>query len=251
MKLRFAMSLGILLPFFAFSQYCPPTSGKLGEYSPFHVTAGYGITKMYGDINNNSAIGGAGTIQLDYQFIRGLYIGVETQFGSLKTEVNSNAEPRQSHNSYFAGGLVLTAHPFQLVAKRNYMHRKLADDILESFFVGVGSFYLINNYDHIYRNVNDPSTYGPIEDFDENQQPIFKTRTRTLILPSLNVGSVIPLTQRSYHNANILSLVVKAQFNFGQNDLLDGYTPYNSNGRVVEAENDVYNFYSLGLRYSF
>lgn len=251
MKLRFAMSLGILFPFFAFSQYCPPLSGKLGEYSPFHVTASYGITKIYGDINSNSAIGSAGTIQLDYQFIRGLYIGIETQFGSLKTEVNSNAEPRQSHNNYFAGGFVLTAHPFQLAAKQSYMHRRLTDDILESFFVGVGSFYLINNYDYIYRNVNDKSTYGPVEAYDENQEPVFITRTRTLILPSLNVGTVIPLSPRTYHKSNLLSLVVKAQLNFGQNDLLDGYTPHDSNGRRIETADDVYNFYSLGLRYSF
>lgn len=233
------------------AQYCPPLSGKLGEFNSFHVTAGYGITKMYGDVGNNSALGSAGTIQLDYQFLRGLYIGLESQFGSLKTEVKSNAEPRQSQNNYIAGGIVLTAHPFALLSNKSYMHRSLIDNIVESIFVGVGSFYVVNNYDYVYRSITDLSTYGPIDSFDEDDDPIFKTRTRSLILPSLNVGSVIPLNQNTLSKTKMLSLVLKAQVNFGQNDVLDAYTPYGSNGRVIEAANDVYNFYSLGLRYSF
>lgn len=235
----------------ASAQYCPPLSGKLGGYNSFHVTAGYGITKMYGDVGNNSALGSAGTIQLDYQFVRGLYVGLESQFGSLKTEVKSNADPRQSQNNYLAGGVVLTAHPFALLSNKKFIHRRLVDDIVESIFVGVGALYVINNYDYVYRSIIDLSTYGPIDSFDEDDDPIFKTRTRSLILPSLNVGSVIPLNQNSLSRSNMLSLVLKAQLNFGQNDVLDAYTPYGPNGIVVEAANDVYNFYSLGLRYSF
>lgn len=245
----------LLLSIFCFNlvsaQYCPPLSGKLGEYNSFHVTAGYGVTKMYGDVSNNSDVGYAGTIQVDYQFFPGLYIGLESQFGSLKTNVNSNEDPRQSHNNYLAGGLVLTAHPFLLLSDTKVHRRQLIDVIVESIFVGVGSLYVVNNYDNIYRSLINYSTYGAIDHFDEDGDAVFKSRTRSLIFPSINVGSVIPLNQNSLTKSNILSLVLKAQMNFGRNDLLDGYTPYNSAAVRIQGQSDVYSFYSLGLRYSF
>ena len=71
------------------AQYCPPLSGKVGETKRFHITAGYGITQLYGDVNENNAVGSSGTITVDYQFRKGLLIGIESQFGSLITEVTN------------------------------------------------------------------------------------------------------------------------------------------------------------------
>ena len=233
-----------------FAQYCPPLSGKIGEKKSFHITAGYGFTKMYGDISNNSALGSAGTIQVDYQLKKGLYVGVESQFGKLKTEVSSNADARQSINDYTAAGVVATIHPFELLAKRRSHLQTATDVFLNSFFVGVGTLYVINNYDQVYRNFNDLSSYGPIEGYDENDDPIFHTRTRSLVLPSLNFGINVPLIY-GYSNDYMLSLVLKGQVNYAQNDVVDAYTPYDSQGVRIQGESDVYNFYSLGIRYSF
>ncbi len=250
MRILLIISLGICMPFFAFSQYCPPLSGKVGETKLFHITAGYGITKLYGDVKSNNAFGSAGTINLDYQIKKGLLIGLESQFGSLRTEVTNTADPRQSHNDYMAGGLRVLIHPFSFFSKNSYL-RSYSDVLLESLYLGVGSLYIINHYEYIYHNVNDYSTYGMVKGFDSSGDPIFEDRTRTLILPSLNLGSSIPLNNQLLSSGPVLSLVVNGQFNFGRNDALDGYTPYGANGRLSQGKDDFYSFYSLGLRYSF
>jgi hypothetical protein len=232
------------------AQYCPPLSGKLGETKRFHITAGYGITQLYGDVHNNNAIGSSGTITVDYQIKKGLLIGVESQFGSLITEVINSDNPKQSHNDYMAGGFRVIMHPFSFFSKKSYL-RSFKDVILESLYVGVGSLYIINHYDYIYHNPANYSTYGMVEGYDNSGLPIFKDRTRTLILPSMNLGAVLPLNNQLTSNGPALSLVINSQFNMGQNDVLDGYTPYSINGNPSKSANDFYNFYSLGLRYSF
>jgi len=232
------------------AQFCPPLSGKLGETKKYHITAGYGITKIFGDVNQNTALGSAGTVAIDYQIKKGLLIGIESQFGSLRTEVSTTADPRQSHNNYFAGGLRLTMHPFGFFSRRNYL-TSYGDVLLESLYVGVGSLIVSNKYDYIYHNVNDLSSYGMIKEFDSNDHPIFEDRTQSLIFPSVNIGAAVPLNNKMNNNGPILSLVINAQFNMSQNDVLDGYTPYGANGKVMQGANDFYNFYSLGIRYSF
>lgn len=248
--MRFSLLLSILffIPSLSIAQYCPPLSGKVGDAKLFHVTVGYGITKLYGDVSANSALGSAGTITFDYQIKKGLFVGIESQFGSLRTEVSESADSKQSHNDYLAGGVRVSFHPFAFFSKNNYS-RSYSDLLLESLYVGVGSLYVINNNDYIFRNVSDYSTYGVIEGYSNSGEPIFKDRTRTLILPSLNFGTVLPLNNQNMNRS--LSLVLMGQLNFGQNDFLDGYTPYDSTGKLIEGANDVYNFYSLGFRYSF
>ena len=240
--------------FFApvYAQFCPPMSGKVGEKKLFHITAGFGITKLYGDLGDNDALGSAGTILVDYQVKKGLFVGIESQFGRLLTEAsdNFNANAKQSHNNYMAGGFRVTFHPFGFFANKKYL-QSYTDVLLESLYVAAGSLYIINNYDYVYRNLNDFSTYGDIAGRDNNGDIIFSDRTRTLILPSLNVGTVLPLNNTLSNTGPVLSLVANAQVNFGGNDLLDGYTPYDGNGRLIPGNNDMYNFYSLGLRYSF
>lgn len=252
MRLLLILSVLITTPLLAISQYCPPLSDKADGGRQFHITVGYGITRLYGDVNENNALGSAGTIKFDYSFIKGLYFGLESQFGSLKTDAINSAVPRQSDNDYIAGGVVATIHPFEFFSGKKYGRPTFGDLFAESLFIGVGALYVINNYDYIYRDVNNPSTYGVIEEVNEYGYPTFKERTRSLVLPSLNFGTAFPLNyQHNNYRGNVLSAVLKAQINFSGNDALDGYTPYNSDGTLINSANDVYNFYSLGLRYSF
>lgn len=252
MRHLFILSFLFITPLLVFSQYCPPLSGKADGGRQFHITAGYGITKLYGEVHNNNALGTAGTIKVDYSYIRGLYIGLESQFGALRTESINSGDPRESHNDYIAGGLVATLHPFEFFTDRKYSRPTFGDLFLESLFVGVGALYIINNYDYIYRDVNNLNTYGEIEEINEYGYPSFKERTRSFIFPSLSFGTALPLNyQYNNYRGNVLSVVLKGQINFAGNDLLDGYSPYTSEGNLAKSANDVYNFYSLGLRYSF
>jgi hypothetical protein len=234
----------------ASAQYCPPLSGKTGEILKFHVTAGYGVTRLYGEVNQNEKYGSAGTILADYQIRKGLMVGLESQFGSLSAGSKQNNNVLETHNNYIAGGVRLTFFPVGFFSKQKII-RNYSTVLLESMYLAVGSLYVVNNYDYVYRNVLDGRTYGEIAGTDENDNPIFKDRTRTLILPSLNAGLLIPLNNPMSTSSSRISLVLNGQINFGNNDNLDGYVPRTDSGRVVEGKNDVYNFYSLGLRYSF
>lgn len=236
--------------FAQYSKYCPPLYGKIGDKRPYHITAGYGVTKLYGDINNNTAIGSAATLQFDYQVLNGLYIGIESQAGVLRTDVKTTADPRQSENDYLAGGLVATIHPFEMILGSNQRTRNPINGVLNSIFVGLGALYVINNYDNIYRSASDFTTYGPIAAYDQNNEPIFETRTNSFVFPSLNFGLNIPLIN-VYDYEYTLSLIIKGQLNYANNELLDGYVPHDSQGVRYPSENDMYNYYSLGIRYSF
>ncbi|MCA5003760.1 hypothetical protein [Sphingobacterium bovistauri] len=232
------------------AQYCPPLVGKVGEIKRFHITGGYGVTSTYGDISENEEYGSAGTILVDYQFTKGVLIGLESQFGTLISGSSQNANVMQSHNNYFAGGFRLSFFPFSFFSNKKVL-TNYSSVILESLYLGVGSLYIINSYDYVYRDYNQPKTFGTIAGYNDIGEPIFRDRTRSLILPSMNVGCLIPLKSNMSQSGSLLSLVLNAQSNFSQDDELDGYTPYGSDGSLVEGKNDVYNFYSLGLRYSF
>lgn len=252
MRLLFILSFLITTPLFALAQYCPPLSGKADGGRQFHITAGYGITRMYGEVNDNNTLGKAGTVKIDYSYFKGLYFGLEAQFGSLLTRNMRGTDSRASHNDYLAGGLVATFHPFEFFLDRKFTRPTFSELFLESLFVGVGALYVVNNYDYIYRNVSNLGTYGEIEYIDEFGNPTFKERTNSFVFPSLNFGTALPLNYPYNNNGgNVLSVVLKAQVNFAGNDLLDGYLPYDTKRGALQSANDVYNYYSLGLRYSF
>lgn len=233
-----------------YAQYCPPLVGKLGNDNKFHITAGYGITSTYGDVSENEEFGSAATILIDYQVKRGFLVGLESQFGSLISGSTQNNNVMQSHNNFFAGGFRITFSPYSFFSSKKIL-TSYSSAVLESFYIATGSLYVINSYDYVYRDLNDTKTYGPVSGRDENGNYVFRDRTRTLILPTLNAGTVFPLKSNTSVSGSFLSLVLNAQFNFGWNDLLDGYVPYNTDGTLHQGKNDVYNYYSLGLRYSF
>ena len=250
--MRYFLFLFVFLStiFNTFGQLCPPRSGKFGESKIFNITAGYGITKVFGDVNANNSFGSAGVLKFDYLLKKGIYLGAEGQLGNLITQVRNSSNPIQSQNDYSALGLSLSIHPFELLERKSYRYSQ-STSILNSLYVGLGAMYVFNDYSFIYRNINDPVTFGPIEDIMQSGEIVFQNKTKTFVLPSLNVGSALPVNTIFKNLDSPLSVVANFQLNLGRNDYLDGYEPHRLDGQAIPSRDDVYNFLYLGLRYSF
>ena len=238
--------------------FCPNGYGKYSEnLKKYHVTAGYGVTALYGDVTTSEQFGNAGLVKFDYQIIKGLLVGLEGQFGTLKN-IGDNSDRRYVNNKYKAGGIMLSAHIFDLLLEdRKYTFKSFGENLLDGIYVGVGILGVSNKYSSIFRDDNDYITYGPIEHddngnviYDNNGRILFKEKINSITLPTFNTGIAVPLIS-SYKNNNFFSIVLNAQFNLSNNDELDGYIPSDGSGRNISKKNDVYNLYSAGLRYSF
>ena len=238
--------------------FCPTPYGKFnGDVKRYHITAGYGFTALYGDIDAEERYGNSGFIKFDYQIIKGIYVGVEGQTGILKNR-GALGDRRFVNNKYNAFGFVMTTHIFDLLLNdKNYSNNSFGENLLDGIYVGVGILGLRNNYKSIFRDEYDYKTNGPIERdnqgnflYDSNGKIIFKEKLNSITLPTLNFGVAIPLID-NLRKDNYFSIVLNSQFNFNNNDELDGYIPYSADAKKVIGNKDFYNFYSAGLRYSF
>jgi hypothetical protein len=253
----YKISLLLLFTFLSattFAQlYCPPTQGKQSK-TKYHVAAGVGLTFLYGDIEKPNTNGTAGFLAFDYTVIHGLDVGLEGQFGTLEA-TGDITDDREVKNKYLAGGIMIKAFPFKLFSKNHYTQSGFGKILKESLYVGVGLLGIVNNYDTVYRSNSDLSTYGPIShyetDVDGSSVPVFKKKINSITLPTLNVGLAVPINQMYTTNGRYWSVLLNGQFNFANNDLLDGYMPYDSAGNRVGKKHDFYSFYSVGVRYSF
>lgn len=228
--------------------YCPPVHGKQGDKS-FHISAGAGLTYLKGDINKPNTAGRAAFVRFDYTIMKGIDLGLEGQFGTLEA-IGDITDSREVKNKYRGGGIVATIYPFKLVSEKQYTSPSFGKTLKESFYIGVGILGIVNNYDSIYRDPNMPATYGPIAYYDDDDEPVFKERINSVTLPTLNVGFAVPINKQYSSNGRYWSILLNGQFNFANNDLLDGYMPYDANFDRIGTKNDMYSFYSLGLRYS-
>lgn len=228
---------------------CPdPMSHKpIGnELNRCQIGAGGGITTLSGNRKNANAFGMAGYLTFDYQVVKGAYVGLRGQFGSLRMEALPT-DKRELNSSYASFGGGISIHPFELLLQQENDTER--GSFLNAFYLGADIMSLSNKISSIYREAPNTYTYGPVDHVDVNGDPVFKDKVGTTILPSFNVGLAPILNHKS---KNKIKLVLNAQFNFGNNDDLDGYTPVDVNGSLVEPNHkDGYNFYSLGLRYSF
>lgn len=260
--IRGIFSLVSILVFFSANaqQGCPTPFGVQNELKRYHVAAGVGLTNLYGDIEDPNTLGRTFFVKGDYQIKRGLYAGIEAQYGSLKA-VSSFLDPREVTNNYLAGGINITFHPFEFFVARNASSQSLTHVIMDSFYVGVGILGILNNYKDVYRDENygtpeylgpvPPGHYGPIESYDDQGIPIFKKKINSYTKPTVNVGLAVPINRRYSKSGSYWSALVNAQLNFANNDLLDGYMPYDADFNRIGTKNDMFSMYSLGARYSF
>lgn len=242
----------------AFAQlYCPPTFGKRTE-GKYHVALGAGPTLLYGDLGNPNTTGFAFYVAGDYTLTRGIDVGLEGQLGSLKANEDVG-DLRFVVNNYQGLGLMVKVFPFKLFNEKQYRPTSFLNNMKESFYIGAGILGIVNNYTDIHRDVNDYTTYGPISHYvidedTEGRYPEFKNGINSITLPTLNVGFAVPVNQLYSRSGRFWSVMLNGQFNFANNDLLDGYMPYTSSGNRLERiglKNDFYSFYTLGVRYSF
>ncbi len=240
---------------------CPPPFGVQKEVKRYHVAAGVGLTQLYGDIHKAGTLGRTFFVKGDYQIKRGLYAGLEGQFGTLEA-MSSLMDDRFTKNNYMAGGLMFTFHPFEFFSSGGGFRHSALDVLKNSFYVGVGILGIMNNYkDNVFRDDNyyesdykgnvPPGNYGPVDYYNEDGVPIFKKKINSYTMPTANVGLAVPINRRYSKTGSYWSALVNAQFNFANNDLLDGYMPYDNQFVRIGTKNDMYTMYSLGIRYSF
>lgn len=199
--------------------YCPPIQGKRSE-GRFHIAVGVGPTLLYGDLGSPETTGFAGYLAGDYTVIRGIDVGIEGQLGSLQAVGEDISDNREVTNNFKGLGVMVKVFPFRLLTEKKFNRMSFADNLKESLYVGVGVLGIVNSYDSIYHE-----------------------RANSITLPTLNIGFAIPVNQLSTSTGRYWSVILNGQFNFANNDLLDGYD--------VGTKNDFYSFYTLGVRYSF
>jgi hypothetical protein len=231
---------------------CPvPYATNKGDQK-YHITTGIGLTKLYGDMDKSGTMGTAFFLKFDYKLLTGLHIGIEGQLGSLEA-ISSIVDERYVTNNYYSGGIFVTAYPYDLIvnSKPSYNY-SFKNRLLSGIYVGLGVSGIRNSYKEgdIYRDPNLLYTYGPIAYYDENGLPVFKEKINSLLFPAVNAGLALPINKHTTRTGRYWSAVLNAQFNFANNELLDGYIPYDQNGRRIQGSNDMYTFYSLGVRYS-
>lgn len=239
----------------AFTQaYCPSPYGNKNDRDnkKVHVSAGFGLTKIYGDIKDPGSLGNAFVLKGDYQVFRGILVGLEGQFGRLEA-VSSVNDPRQFKNKYRSLGAVFTVHPFKALDNGAFTssYTTFLYQLKNALYIGIGAAAVSNNYDEIYRDESIPSTYGPMRVDEVSGAIEFENSSSSTILPSLNLGLAFPIATTNFMRKGYWSVLLNVQFNMSNNDLLDGYVPHRSVGDPIQGNNDVYNFHYLGLRYSF
>lgn len=229
------------------------------ESNRFHVSVSPGITYLYGDIDKSKNVGAAMAVKLDYSIFKGIYLGVEGQFGSIKAN-NSQADPRWLSHNYQAAGVFVTMHPFEVFFDdtRNKSHavrNSFTNRLKNSVYVGLGILGIQTQHGSIYRDPNNPGTFGPLEwARNENGETVsvYANETRSFTLPSLTAGIALPIAKSfTPMSDNYFSLLLNGQFNFVNSDDFDGYTPYDSSMERIFTRNDMYSMYSVGVRYSF
>lgn len=253
MKKISLLSLSLIIVGIAKSQPgCPsPFGANARSYPSYQVGIGGGFTKLKGDSKNTNNHSMSTYLNVDYQVVKGLFFGLRVQLGSFKMAgMNNDARALDSRYRAFGAGVLI--QPIEMInnnkdKKRRYSFKR---DLFESMYVGTDILNISNRFKTIHRNPDNPSTWGPVDYYDVNGVPVFKEKVNAWLLPSLNIG-IAPALNRKSMGQNIIRLVVNAQFNFANNDDLDGYTPYNNAGNRINENNDRYNFYSLGLSYSF
>lgn len=228
---------------------CPSPFGKqynANGFNRYNVSLNYGITRLKGDQPDPGTSGNVFILKFDYQFIKGLYFGVEGQYGKL-VSYPSFIDKREVDSKFMSGGLTATVHPFEILANDN---RKInaGKRLLNSIYVGAGFAMISNSLDSVYRDLESPESFGTIDYYLEENVPIFKKKVSATILPSINLGLAFPFKSSK---AAFFSFIFNSQFNFANNDDLDGYVPLDKVGTKISAKNDRYNIYSVGLRYSF
>ncbi|WDF70665.1 hypothetical protein PQ465_09880 [Sphingobacterium oryzagri] len=239
---------------------CPPT-GKIENNGRFNITLGTGPTLLFSDINNGRNMGVAGVLKVEYQIYKGIFAGLEAQVGVLNSYGKNydneslaidyvNRDPRFVKNYMLSGNVNVTVYPglFFVDESRDFRTPSISSLIGRGLYLGFAFGGIINQYDELYRDFDNPYTDGEFER-DQNGELRYRTPTRDYLWPIANVGLALPLNKYSSYSGRYWSLVFNIQQAFSTGDQLDGYRT----GRTTEGSysKDSYNFSYLALKYTF
>lgn len=197
------------------------------------IGAGAGITQSFTDLaKHDFGLAGYGTF--DYNFTPFLSLGFEGQMGEINSgDINKDPNNRQSINRYKTFNL---NGKISLGALIDY-GRTGFTNFVKGAYVGAGAGVVMNNMHYIVRKKpNDPSGYT------------FPglNNSKDLVIP-LNLGINFNfMDRRGYYKYGIN---INYQTNITLGEGLDGYD--DSPIRFENGSPDIYNYFSIGLRYHF
>lgn len=222
MKTTLTSFLALFLCFNAFAQT---------NFNKLSIGAGYGLTQSFTDVEKNDFAPSAyGT--LDYFLTPFLSLGGELQYGKIKASAApDDPTQRQFTNAYKAASLNARLYLGALV---DY-DRSVFLNAVKWFYIGGGAGIVRNNITQVTR-VNKSTG----KDFPG------RNASFELMVP-INAGISYYFPNQSGNHRLALNLNLQSNLTMGEG--LDGYD--NSSETFRDGFPDIYNFYSIGIRYHF
>lgn len=202
------------------------------NFYKFAVGAGAGITQSFTDLKKHD-FGLAGYATLDYLFTPYLSLGLELQKGEINGgDVNSTPDDRQFINGYQA---VSVNGKISLGQFIDFDYNGLSGK-LRCLYFGSGLGIIQNKMTGIRRiNVKNPDHPYPGQD-----------GSKDIYFPlNLGINLFFPDQEGFYR----YTLNINCQSNVTLGEGLDGYD--NSSVTHKSGKPDIYNFYTIGFKYSF
>lgn len=194
------------------------------------IGGGAGFTQSFTDVPKHSA-GVAGYALADFMFTPFSSLGMEAQKGQIKGRKQiEDPSQREFTNNYtsvtingklYLGGIV------------EYKHSNFLNQI-KGLYAGAGVGVIKNKMESLRNSNNLKSTYPGQDNSYQATIP-------------LNLGINYYLPDRNGHYRYVLNLNYQSNITLGEG--LDGYD--NSTLTFKNGNPDVYNYYTIGLRYNF
>ncbi|MGY4383454.1 hypothetical protein ACVWYN_000473 [Pedobacter sp. UYP24] len=207
------------------------TALSQSNFQKLSLGAGFGTTHSFTDLQKHD-FGLAGYGTLDYYFTPFFSIGGELQKGEIVGgDINTDPHERQFINSY------ATATLNGKVALGTFINyeRNSFSNAIKDLYIGAGAGLVHNKMKSVVRY--QPSTGYKFPGMD---------RSYNLVFP-VNLG--INFYFRSNDGVPRLALNINLQSNVTIGEGLDGYD--DSSIIFKNTNPDIYNYYSVGLRYHF
>lgn len=227
MKMRGSIFILLCLlaqtPSIAQVQYIPSTAHR------FTVSAGGGITYMFGDLGN-PIMEYAGKASIDYNITPFFSAGIEGQAGMLSSK-GIYLDPNRKVGNIKQLGNYYAADANARLELGQFLQHSIQTGfirVLDGIYVGTG-FGVISTNNKATIIKNPEPNNAPLQGFHDNNTACF--------IP-VNVGINVGLPKNFAAFLNI-------EENFGLSDYIDGYHS------AYSSSNDIYAFISAGFRFSF
>lgn len=196
------------------------------------IGAGAGITQSFGDLaKHDYGLAGYGTF--DYLFTPFVSLGIEGQMGEINGgDIYTDPHTRQFINSYKA---ISINGKLSLGAVIDYGRTGFANAV-KGLYIGAGAGVLMNKMRFVQRyDLNNPDYIFPGKDSSND-----------LLVP-LNIGITFNFMDRYGYSKYGINFNYQANVTLGEG--MDGYD--DSPLKFKSGKPDIYNYFSIGLKYHF